>query len=84
MFDVSLQEISDLDVQELVVKSIGRLTLIRQTFPLSQNTSQQCVRNNHRINNSLCNSKDPKAQALEVHLLQFSSLHSHLFLLYVC
>ncbi|XP_026775302.2 glutamate receptor ionotropic, delta-2 isoform X2 [Pangasianodon hypophthalmus] len=60
------EEISDLDVQELVVKSIGRLTLIRQTFPLPQNTSQQCVRNNHRINNSLCNPKDPKAQTLEI------------------
>ncbi|KAM9476091.1 glutamate receptor ionotropic, delta-2 isoform 2-T3 [Clarias gariepinus] len=60
------EEISDLDVQELVVKSIGRLTLIRQTFPLPQNASQQCVRNNHRINNSLCNPKDPKAQTLEI------------------
>ncbi|XP_058246613.1 glutamate receptor ionotropic, delta-2 isoform X2 [Hemibagrus wyckioides] len=60
------EEISDLDVQELVMKSIGRLTLIRQTFPLPQNTSQQCVRNNHRINNSLCNPKDPKAQTLEI------------------
>lgn len=66
MWDFCLQEISDLDVQELVVKSIGRLTLIRQTFPLPQNASQQCVRNNHRINNSLCNPKDPKAQTLEV------------------
>ncbi|KAK3539794.1 hypothetical protein QTP70_013221 [Hemibagrus guttatus] len=60
------EEISDQDVQELVMKSIGRLTLIRQTFPLPQNTSQQCVRNNHRINNSLCNPKDPKAQTLEI------------------
>ncbi|XP_046727118.1 glutamate receptor ionotropic, delta-2 isoform X2 [Silurus meridionalis] len=60
------EEISDMDVQELVVKSIGRLTLVRQTFPLSQNSSQQCVRNNHRINNSLCNPKDPKAHTLEI------------------
>ncbi|XP_047656148.1 glutamate receptor ionotropic, delta-2 isoform X2 [Tachysurus fulvidraco] len=60
------EELSDLDVQELVMKSIGRLTLIRQTFPLPQNTSQQCVRHNHRINNSLCNPKDPKAQTLEI------------------
>uniref|UniRef100_A0AAR2ISK2 Glutamate receptor n=1 Tax=Pygocentrus nattereri TaxID=42514 RepID=A0AAR2ISK2_PYGNA len=60
------EEISDMDVQELVMKSIGRLTLIRQTFPLPQNTSQRCVRNNHRINTSLCDPKDPKAQTLEI------------------
>ncbi|XP_066500138.1 glutamate receptor ionotropic, delta-2 isoform X2 [Hoplias malabaricus] len=60
------EEISDMDVQELVMKSIGRLTLIRQTFPLPQNSSQRCVRNNHRINNSLCDPKDPKAHTLEI------------------
>ncbi|XP_062854391.1 glutamate receptor ionotropic, delta-2 [Trichomycterus rosablanca] len=60
------EEISDMDVHELVMKSIGRLTIIRQSFPLSQNTSQRCVRHNHRINNSLCDPKDPKAQTLEI------------------
>ncbi|KAL1269778.1 hypothetical protein QQF64_032067, partial [Cirrhinus molitorella] len=60
------EEISDMDVQELVMKSIGRLTLVRQTFPFPQNTSQRCVRNNHRINTSLCDPKDPKAQMLEI------------------
>nr|XP_029492886.1 LOW QUALITY PROTEIN: glutamate receptor ionotropic, delta-2-like [Oncorhynchus nerka] len=60
------EEISDQDVQELVMKSIGRLTLIRQTFPLPQNTSQRCVKHNHRINTSLCDPKDPKAQTLEI------------------
>ncbi|XP_076859711.1 glutamate receptor ionotropic, delta-2 isoform X2 [Brachyhypopomus gauderio] len=60
------EEISDLDLHELVMKSIGRLTLIRQTFPLPHNASQRCVRNNHRINNSLCDPKDPKAQTLEI------------------
>uniref|UniRef100_A0A8C2GY32 Glutamate receptor, ionotropic, delta 2 n=1 Tax=Cyprinus carpio TaxID=7962 RepID=A0A8C2GY32_CYPCA len=60
------EEISDMDVQELVMKSIGRLTLVRQTFPLSQNSSQRCVRSNHRINTSLCDPKDPKAQMLEI------------------
>ncbi|XP_026125883.1 glutamate receptor ionotropic, delta-2 isoform X2 [Carassius auratus] len=60
------EEISDMDVQELVMKSIGRLTLVRQTFPLPQNSSQRCVRNNHRINTSLCDPKDPKAQMLEI------------------
>ncbi|XP_065103260.1 glutamate receptor ionotropic, delta-2 isoform X2 [Paramisgurnus dabryanus] len=60
------EEISDMDVQELVMKSIGRLTLVRQTFLLPQNTSQRCVRNNHRIDNSLCDPKDPKAHTLEI------------------
>ncbi len=64
-----LQEISDMDVQELVMKSIGRLTLVRQTFSFPQNSSQRCVRNNHRINTSLCDPKDPKAQTLEVWLI---------------
>lgn len=60
------QEISDYDLQELVMKSIGRLTLVRQTFPMPQNTTQRCVKHNHRINTSLCDSKNPKAQQLEV------------------
>lgn len=60
------QEISDYDLQELVMKSIGRLTLVRQTFPMPQNTTQRCVKHNHRINTSLCDLKNPKAQQLEV------------------
>lgn len=72
-----MQEISDMDVQELVMKSIGRLTLVRQTFPFPQNNSQRCVRSNHRINTSLCDPKDPKAQMLEV---RFIPPYSHLFM----
>lgn len=60
------EEISDYDLQELVMKSIGRLTLVRQTFPMPQNTSQRCVKHNHRINTSLCDPKNPKAQQLEI------------------
>lgn len=60
------QEISDYDLQELVMKSIGRLTLVRQTFPMPQNTTQRCVKHNHRINTSLCDPKNPKSQQLEV------------------
>lgn len=48
------------------MKSIGRLTLVRQTFPMPQNTTQRCVKHNHRINTSLCDPKNPKAQQLEV------------------
>lgn len=61
-----LQEIADYDLQELVMKSIGRLTLVRQMFPMPQNTTQRCVKHNHRINPSLCDPKSPKAQQLEV------------------
>lgn len=48
------------------MKSIGRLTLVRQTFPMPQNTTQRCVKHNHRINTSLCDPKNSKAQQLEV------------------
>ncbi|XP_028313698.1 glutamate receptor ionotropic, delta-2 isoform X2 [Gouania willdenowi] len=60
------EEISDYDLQELVMKSIGRLTVVRQMFPMPQNTSQRCVKHNHRINTSLCDPKSPKAQQLEI------------------
>ncbi|KAM3611627.1 uncharacterized protein V6R79_021704 [Siganus canaliculatus] len=60
------EEISDYDLQELVMKSIGRLTLVRQTFPMPQNTTQRCVKHNHRINTSLCDPKNQKAQQLEI------------------
>ncbi|KAF7659842.1 hypothetical protein LDENG_00291930 [Lucifuga dentata] len=48
------------------MKSIGRLTLVRQTFPMPLNTTQRCVKHNHRINTSLCDPKNPKAQQLEI------------------
>ncbi|RLW00858.1 hypothetical protein DV515_00008461 [Chloebia gouldiae] len=63
---ISLQEINDVDVQELVRRSIGRLTIIRQTFPVPQNISQRCFRGNHRISSSLCDPKDPFSQSMEI------------------
>ncbi|XP_069034168.1 glutamate receptor ionotropic, delta-2 isoform X1 [Embiotoca jacksoni] len=60
------EEITDYDLQDLVMKSIGRLTLVRQMFPMPQNTTQRCVKHNHRINTSLCDLKNPKAQQLEI------------------
>ncbi|RMC13748.1 hypothetical protein DUI87_08830 [Hirundo rustica rustica] len=63
---ISLQEINDMDVQELVRRSIGRLTIIRQTFPVPQNISQRCFRGNHRISSSLCDPKDPFSQSMEI------------------
>ncbi|XP_078250691.1 glutamate receptor ionotropic, delta-2 isoform X4 [Pogona vitticeps] len=60
------EEIRDADVQELVRKSIGRLTIIRQSFPVPQNISQRCFRGNHRISSSLCDPKDPFSQNMEI------------------
>ncbi|XP_060103036.1 glutamate receptor ionotropic, delta-2 isoform X2 [Heteronotia binoei] len=60
------EEINDADVQELVRKSIGRLTIIRQMFPVPQNISQRCFRGNHRISSSLCDPKDPFSQNMEI------------------
>ncbi|XP_045853822.1 glutamate receptor ionotropic, delta-2 isoform X2 [Meles meles] len=60
------EEINDVDVQELVRRSIGRLTIIRQTFPVPQNISQRCFRGNHRISSTLCDPKDPFAQNMEI------------------
>ncbi|KAJ7327135.1 hypothetical protein JRQ81_016894 [Phrynocephalus forsythii] len=60
------EEINDADVQELVRKSIGRLTIIRQSFPVPQNISQRCFRGNHRISSSLCDPKDPFSQNMEI------------------
>uniref|UniRef100_A0A8W4FLP0 Glutamate receptor n=1 Tax=Sus scrofa TaxID=9823 RepID=A0A8W4FLP0_PIG len=59
------EEINDIDVQELVRRSIGRLTIIRQTFPVPQNISQRCFRG-HRISSTLCDPKDPFAQNMEI------------------
>uniref|UniRef100_A0A4W3I5H5 Glutamate receptor n=1 Tax=Callorhinchus milii TaxID=7868 RepID=A0A4W3I5H5_CALMI len=53
------EEISDSDVQELVRRSIGRLTIIRQIFPMSMNNTHRCIRGKHRISPSLCDPKDP-------------------------
>ncbi|CAI5784662.1 glutamate receptor ionotropic, delta-2 isoform X2, partial [Podarcis lilfordi] len=60
------EEINDADVQELVRKSIGRLTIIRQSFPVPHNISQRCFRGNHRISSSLCDPKDPFSQNMEI------------------
>ncbi|XP_038648679.1 glutamate receptor ionotropic, delta-2 isoform X2 [Scyliorhinus canicula] len=60
------EELSDGDVQELVRRSIGRLTIIRQTFPLSLNTTHRCFRGKHRISPSLCDPKDPYKNNLEI------------------
>ncbi|XP_043530337.1 glutamate receptor ionotropic, delta-2 isoform X2 [Chiloscyllium plagiosum] len=60
------QELSDGDVQELVRRSIGRLTIIRQTFPLSLNTTHSCIHGKHRISPSLCDPNDPYKNNMEI------------------
>ncbi|XP_059506171.1 glutamate receptor ionotropic, delta-2 isoform X3 [Stegostoma tigrinum] len=60
------QELNDGDVQELVRRSVGRLTIIRQTFPLSLNTTHSCIRGKHRISPSLCDPKDPYKNNMEI------------------
>lgn len=56
------------------MKSIGRLTVVRQTFPMPQNATQRCVKHNHRINTSLCDLKNARAQQLEVSGIWFVDL----------
>eukprot|EP00062_Callorhinchus_milii_P016934 gi/632968815/ref/XP_007900736.1/ PREDICTED: glutamate receptor ionotropic, delta-2 [Callorhinchus milii] len=60
------EEISDSDVQELVRRSIGRLTIIRQIFPMSMNNTHRCIRGKHRISPSLCDPKDPYNHNVEI------------------
>ncbi|XP_072898558.1 glutamate receptor ionotropic, delta-2 isoform X1 [Hemitrygon akajei] len=60
------EEMSDADVEDLVKRSIGRLTIIRQTFPFSLNATQSCLRGKHRISPLLCDPKDPYKQNMEI------------------
>ncbi|XP_051866022.1 glutamate receptor ionotropic, delta-2 isoform X1 [Pristis pectinata] len=60
------EEMSDADVEDLVRRSIGRLTIIRQTFPYSLNGTQSCFRGKHRISPLLCDPKDPYKQNMEI------------------
>ncbi|XP_061546405.1 glutamate receptor ionotropic, delta-1 isoform X3 [Phycodurus eques] len=60
------QEVSDADIMELVHSSLGRMTLIRQVFPLWKDTNVRCMRNNHRISSLLCDPQEGYLQSLEV------------------
>lgn len=61
-----LQEVSDADIMELVHSSLGRMTIIRQIFPLWRDTNVRCMRNNHRISSLLCDPQEGYLQSLEV------------------
>ncbi|XP_040034696.1 glutamate receptor ionotropic, delta-1 isoform X4 [Gasterosteus aculeatus] len=60
------EEVSDADIMELVHSSLGRMTIIRQIFPLWRDTNVRCMRNNHRISSLLCDPQEGYLQSLEV------------------
>ncbi|XP_034464362.1 glutamate receptor ionotropic, delta-1 isoform X3 [Hippoglossus hippoglossus] len=60
------EEVSDADIMELVHSSLGRMTIIRQIFPLWRDTNVRCMRNNHRISSLLCDPQEGYVQSLEV------------------
>ncbi|XP_026117157.1 glutamate receptor ionotropic, delta-1-like [Carassius auratus] len=51
---------------ELVHSALGRMTVIRQIFPLWRDTNIRCMRNNHRISSLLCDPQEGYLQSLEV------------------
>ncbi|XP_047459706.1 glutamate receptor ionotropic, delta-1 isoform X1 [Mugil cephalus] len=60
------EEVSDADILELVYGALGRMTIIRQIFPLWRDTNVRCMRNNHRISSLLCDPQEGYLQSLEV------------------
>lgn len=60
------QEITDNEILELVHSALGRMTVIRQIFPLSKDNNQRCMRNNHRISSLLCDPQEGYLQMLQV------------------
>uniref|UniRef100_A0A667ZY89 Glutamate receptor n=1 Tax=Myripristis murdjan TaxID=586833 RepID=A0A667ZY89_9TELE len=60
------QEVSDAEMMELVHSSLGRMTIIRQIFPMWRDTNIRCMRNNHRISSLLCDPQEGYLQSLEV------------------
>ncbi len=51
---------------ELAHSSLGRMTVVRQIFPLWKDSSMSCMRNNHRISSLLCDPQEGYLQSLEV------------------
>uniref|UniRef100_A0A674B788 Glutamate receptor n=1 Tax=Salmo trutta TaxID=8032 RepID=A0A674B788_SALTR len=60
------EEISDTEIMELAHSALGRMTVIRQIFPLWRDSSVRCMRNNHRISSLLCDPQEGYLQSLEV------------------
>uniref|UniRef100_A0A3B4ZHU1 Glutamate receptor n=1 Tax=Stegastes partitus TaxID=144197 RepID=A0A3B4ZHU1_9TELE len=59
-------EISDTEILELTHSALGRMTVIRQIFPLWKDSSTRCMRQNHRISSLLCDPQEGYLQNLEV------------------
>ncbi|XP_046886084.1 glutamate receptor ionotropic, delta-1-like [Hypomesus transpacificus] len=59
-------EVSDTEILEMVHSALGRMTVIRQIFPMWKDTNVRCVRNNHRISSLLCDPQEGYLQSLEV------------------
>ncbi|XP_003961134.2 glutamate receptor ionotropic, delta-1 isoform X2 [Takifugu rubripes] len=60
------EEISDTEILELTHSALGRMTVIRQIFPLWRDSSSRCIRHNHRISSLLCDPQEGYLQNLEV------------------
>ncbi|XP_060889769.1 glutamate receptor ionotropic, delta-1-like [Labrus mixtus] len=60
------EEISDTEILELTHSALGRMTVIRQIFPLWRDSSTRCMRQNHRISSLLCDPQEGYLQNLEV------------------
>nr|XP_029540492.1 glutamate receptor ionotropic, delta-1-like isoform X2 [Oncorhynchus nerka] len=60
------EEISDTEIMELAHSALGRMTVIRQIFPLWRDSNVRCMRNNHRISSLLCDPQEGYLQSLEV------------------
>ncbi|XP_008301542.1 glutamate receptor ionotropic, delta-1-like [Stegastes partitus] len=59
------EEISDTEILELTHSALGRMTVIRQIFPLWKDSSTRCMRQNHRISSLLCDPQEGYLQNLE-------------------
>ncbi|XP_069016025.1 glutamate receptor ionotropic, delta-1-like isoform X2 [Embiotoca jacksoni] len=60
------EEISDTEILELTHSALGRMTVIRQIFPMWKDSSSRCMRQNHRISSLLCDPQEGYLQNLEV------------------
>ncbi|KAK3528711.1 hypothetical protein QTP70_009944 [Hemibagrus guttatus] len=60
------EEISDTEIMELAHSALGRMTVIRQIFPLWRDSGVNCMRNSHRISSLLCDPQEGYLQSLEV------------------
>ncbi|XP_077406423.1 glutamate receptor ionotropic, delta-1-like isoform X2 [Vanacampus margaritifer] len=60
------EEISDTEILELTHSALGRMTVVRQIFPLWKDSGARCMTNNHRISSLLCDPQEGYLHNLEV------------------